>query len=212
MTQALRIAVADDERDMRQFFQEVLTHLGHKVIVNAETGRQLIERCRAAVPDLIITDIKMPDMDGIEAAIAVNRDKETPVVLVSGHTNPEFLRRVEQHPIMAYLIKPLKAADVDVISGQTSRRGLHRPGETTEECFLVVLVDESISELLLLQMSMNVPVLHEHARGVVVQLPPFARELLMLPDDSHDRQEHRVSGELPDGLRRAERLLNAFHS
>ena len=112
MTKNLRIAVADDERDTRDFLQELLARLGHQVML-AQTGRQLVEQCRLFSPDLILTDIKMPDMDGIEAAIAVNRDKETPVVLVSAYADPEFLRRAEQHPIMAYLIKPLKAADVE---------------------------------------------------------------------------------------------------
>ena len=121
MTKNLRIAVADDERDTRDFLQELLTRLGHQVML-AQTGRQLVEQCRLFSPDLILTDIKMPDMDGIEAAIAVNRDKETPVVLVSGHANPEFLRRVEQHPIMAYLIKPLKAADVENAVGVAMAR------------------------------------------------------------------------------------------
>jgi two-component system, response regulator PdtaR len=108
----LCIAVADDERDMRQFFQELLTHLGHKVVVNAETGRQLIDGCRAASPDLIITDIKMPDMDGLEAAAAVNAERPLPVIAVSAHSEPEFLDRASAGPIMTYLIKPVKPAEL----------------------------------------------------------------------------------------------------
>jgi response regulator NasT len=108
----LRIAVADDERDMRQFFQEVLTHLGHKVVANAETGRQLVEKCHAAPPDLIITDIRMPDMDGLDAAAAVNRERPVPVVAVSAHSEPELIGRASQGPVMTYLIKPIKPADL----------------------------------------------------------------------------------------------------
>src|SRR5262249_12890930 len=111
-TGTLRIAIADDEADTREYLQEILKRQGHQVML-AQTGRQLADQCRLVHPDLIITDIKMPEMDGIEAAVAVNREKETPVILVSGHSNPDFLRRAEQHPIMAYLIKPLKAVDVE---------------------------------------------------------------------------------------------------
>src|SRR5260370_32444608 len=100
----LRIAVADDERDMRQFFEEVLTHLGHQVVVNAETGRQLIDRCHTTAPDLIITDIRMPDMDGLEAAAAVNQERPVPVVAVSAHSEKELLDRACAGPVMAYLI------------------------------------------------------------------------------------------------------------
>jgi response regulator NasT len=108
----LRIAVADDERDMRQFFQEVLTHLGHQVVAVAETGRELIERCRAAPPDLVITDIRMPDMDGIEAAVAVNREHPVPVIVVSAHSDAELLKRANTGGVMTYLIKPVKPVDL----------------------------------------------------------------------------------------------------
>jgi response regulator NasT len=109
---ALRIAVADDERDMRQFFDEVLTHLGHKVVVNVETGRQLIERCHTTPPDLIITDIRMPDMDGLEAAAVVNREQPVPVIAVSAHSEKELLERASAGPVMTYLIKPIKPIDL----------------------------------------------------------------------------------------------------
>jgi AmiR/NasT family two-component response regulator len=108
----LRIAVADDEHDTRQFFRELLPHLGYQVVAIAETGRQLVEQCKSTKPDLVITDIKMPDMDGIEAATAVNREREVPVVLVSGHQEAELLARSGAEYIMAYLVKPVKAADL----------------------------------------------------------------------------------------------------
>src|SRR5262249_16038957 len=81
LTGTLRIAVADDEADTREYLQEILKRLGHQVML-AQTGRQLAEQCKLVSPDLIITDIKMPDMDGIDAAIAVNRERETPVILI----------------------------------------------------------------------------------------------------------------------------------
>jgi response regulator NasT len=108
----LRIAVADDERDMRQFFQELLPKMGHNVVAVAETGRQLAETCRQFRPDLVITDIKMPDMDGIEAAAEVNRDSEVPVVLVSAYTEGDLLARSHAEYIMSYLVKPIKPADL----------------------------------------------------------------------------------------------------
>src|SRR5689334_15690789 len=90
----LRIAVADDERDMREYLQEVLPRLGYEVVSVAETGRQLAEQVQAHRPNLIITDIKMPDMDGIETSLTVNRDLQVPVILVSAHHDAETLTRV----------------------------------------------------------------------------------------------------------------------
>jgi response regulator NasT len=92
------------------------------VVAVAETGRQLVEGCRAGRPDLIITDIKMPDMDGIEAAEEVNRDRHVPVILVSAHHEAELLVRAGADHIMAYLVKPIKAADLIAAIAMALRR------------------------------------------------------------------------------------------
>jgi len=60
MNRHLRIAVADDELDMRDYLQAILPCFGHIVVAVASTGRELVEKCRAERPDLVITDIKMP--------------------------------------------------------------------------------------------------------------------------------------------------------
>jgi two-component system, response regulator PdtaR len=113
MGKPLRIAVADDERDVRQFFQEMLPPLGHQVVAVAENGRQLVEQCRTVRPDLVVTDIKMPDMDGIQAAEEINRDGPVPVILVTGHQEPELLARAGAGHVMAYLSKPAKPVDLE---------------------------------------------------------------------------------------------------
>jgi response regulator NasT len=110
---ALRIAVADDERDTREFFQELIPRLGHQVVVAAETGKQLLEQARTASPDLVITDIKMPDKDGIDACQELNHDREVPVILVSAHHEAELIVRSGTDHVMAYLIKPIKPAEVE---------------------------------------------------------------------------------------------------
>ena len=110
-TRPLRIAIADDEVEIRQFLREVLTQLGHNVVVEAETGKQLVEQCRAALPDLVVTDIRMPDMSGLEAAAAVNKERQAPVVLVTAHHDADFLSAGNGH-VMAYLSKPVKPVDL----------------------------------------------------------------------------------------------------
>ncbi len=112
MSKSLRIAVADDERDTREYLREVLPRLGHEVVVVASDGRELAERCPAAAPDLIITDIKMPNLDGIDAAVLASRFKPTPVILVSAHHDAELLARLGDDHIMGYLIKPINEAEL----------------------------------------------------------------------------------------------------
>jgi two-component system, response regulator PdtaR len=112
VNQSLRIAVADDERDMREYLQTVLPTLGHEVVGVAETGPQLVEQCRSARPDLVVTDIRMPGLDGIQAAAEVNKERPVPFVLVSGFQDAELLERAASENVMAYLIKPVKSGDL----------------------------------------------------------------------------------------------------
>lgn len=122
MSQSLRIAVADDEPDMRDYFQKSLSRLGHRVVAIASTGRELVEQCRSTLPDLVITDIKMPDMDGIDAAIQVYKDNPVPVILVSAYHTPDLIQRAEADHIMGYLVKPIKQADLEPVISLTLRR------------------------------------------------------------------------------------------
>jgi two-component system, response regulator PdtaR len=122
MSRSLKIAVADDERDMRDYFQQILPLLGHVVAGAAQTGKELVELCAATHPDLVITDIKMPDMDGIDAATQLYRKAPVPVILVSAYHDPEFIRRAEADHILAYLVKPIKQADLEPAIAIAMRR------------------------------------------------------------------------------------------
>ncbi len=113
MTQSLRIAVADDEKDVRDYYLRILPRLGHQLVAVAENGRDLVEQCKALRPDLVITDIKMPDLDGIEAAEAISEDEPIPVILVSAYHRPQLFERAKGDHILAYLVKPTKQADLE---------------------------------------------------------------------------------------------------
>jgi AmiR/NasT family two-component response regulator len=122
MKSALRIAVADDEIDMLQYLQDALPRLGHQVVCAAENGRELVRRCRELQPDLIITDIKMPDMDGLDAAEELYREGPFPVIVVSAYHDPEFIERAGQNHILAYLVKPVELEDLGPAITVVSRR------------------------------------------------------------------------------------------
>jgi response regulator NasT len=113
MTQALRIVVADDEPDVRDYYCKILPRLGYTVVAAAATGEELIAQCRAHRPNLVITDIKMPGLDGIDAAKRIYDDMPIPVILVSAYSDPELIERAEADHIMAYLIKPIKQVSLE---------------------------------------------------------------------------------------------------
>ena len=108
----LRVAVADDERDTREYLQEVLPRLGHEVVAVAANGKQLVEQCHTLAPDLVVTDIKMPDLDGLEVATLVNRQRPTAVILLSAHHDETLLSRLAATPVMGYLVKPIQEPDL----------------------------------------------------------------------------------------------------
>jgi two-component system, response regulator PdtaR len=122
MTSSLRIVVADDEPDMRDYFRKILPRLGHTVVGIAQNGKELLSQCLTLLPDLVITDIKMPDMDGIEAAIKLYEHRPVPVILVSAYHDPELIRRAEADHIMGYLVKPIKQSDLEPVIALATRR------------------------------------------------------------------------------------------
>jgi response regulator NasT len=122
MSRSLRIAVADDEPRMRDYFARILPRLGHEVVAACSTGKELVESCLQLHPDLIVTDINMPELDGIDAANEIYRHEPVPVILVSAYHDPELIRRAELDHVLAYLIKPIKQADLEPAISIAMRR------------------------------------------------------------------------------------------
>lgn len=122
MTRCLKIAVADDEPDMRDYFARILPRLGHEVVAVARDGRELVERCYAARPELLIVDVKMPELDGIAAAAEICGSEPLPVILVSAHHDAQTLARAADPHIMAYLVKPIKQADLEAAIAVAAQR------------------------------------------------------------------------------------------
>ena len=97
---------------MRDFFTRILKRCGHELVSVAENGRELVEHCRELQPDLVITDVKMPGIDGIEASREICRERSVPVILVSAHSDVSFAELAKEDPILAYLVKPIGRDDL----------------------------------------------------------------------------------------------------
>ncbi len=101
---AVRIALADDESDLRTSMARLLKLLGHEVVYSAANGAELLEACSVHVVDLVILDLDMPVMDGLTAAEEL-AERGIPAVLVSGH--PDIQEIVLEHePVVTRVMKP----------------------------------------------------------------------------------------------------------
>ena len=106
----VRIAVAEDEPDVRKTFVRLLEHLGHNVVCSVGNGEELVEQCMHLEVDVAFVDLDMPVIDGLAAAEMIS-EKGIPVVLVSGH--PDARRVVvENEPVVARLTKPASIKDL----------------------------------------------------------------------------------------------------
>ena len=104
----LKIVIADDESVIRMDLKEILQEAGHEVVGETANGRRAVAIVRDMHPDLVIMDIKMPDMDGIEAARLIAADHLAPVLLLTAFDDAELIERAKDAGVLAYLVKPVE--------------------------------------------------------------------------------------------------------
>lgn len=107
-----RIIIADDESLIRMDLREMLTNLGYLVVGEVGDGRSAVNLARELRPDIVIMDIKMPDMDGIEAARILTEERVAPVLLLSAYSQQELVNRAREAGVAGYLVKPFRESDL----------------------------------------------------------------------------------------------------
>lgn len=112
-SQSLRVGIADDIKSARLLLTEMLESLGHQVIFQAKSGRELVEACGKDRPDLVVTDNVMPDLLGVEAAAEIYRRFSIPVILLSAYSDPEVVLTAEHKHVSVYLVKPLDKSNLE---------------------------------------------------------------------------------------------------
>ncbi len=107
-----RVIIADDESLIRMDLREMLTNLGYLVVGDAADGRSAVHLARELRPDIVIMDIKMPDMDGIEAAQILTEERVAPVLLLSAYSQQELVQRAQKAGVAGYMVKPFRESDL----------------------------------------------------------------------------------------------------
>jgi DNA-binding NarL/FixJ family response regulator len=102
----IRVLIADDHRLMVEGLKLILSRDGIEVVGHAATGRQTVDLTTELHPDVILMDIRMPDMDGLQALGAVKASNpETSVIILTSYNNPEYLTRAISLGAAGYLMK-----------------------------------------------------------------------------------------------------------
>lgn len=112
MSAVIRIVVAEDEAIIRLDLVETLTEEGYEVVADTGRGDTAVELVRTHRPDVAIFDIKMPGMDGLEAARAVSDEKICPVVMLTAFSQREIIEQARDAGALAYLVKPFQKTDL----------------------------------------------------------------------------------------------------
>lgn len=103
---ARRVLVAEDEALIRLDLVEMLTEQGYEVVAQVADGKAAVDTARELVPDLVVMDVKMPEMDGISAAEIIASERIAPVVLLTAFSQRDLIDRAREAGAMAYVTKP----------------------------------------------------------------------------------------------------------
>jgi AmiR/NasT family two-component response regulator len=110
--ESLRVLIAEDEALTRTILRARLEKLGHQVVAEAENGVQAVEAARVHKPDAIIMDIRMPEMDGIEAARQIVGETPCAILFLTAFSDEQLVEQAGETGALAYLMKPFRKEDL----------------------------------------------------------------------------------------------------
>jgi AmiR/NasT family two-component response regulator len=116
-----KILIADDESMIRLGLKRILEEAGHTVYA-AENGAEAVRLAEGSQPDVAILDIKMPEMDGIEAARRLLDRTQVPIIFLTAYAEQDLIERATRLPVMGYLVKPVKEAELLAMVEVAARR------------------------------------------------------------------------------------------
>jgi response regulator NasT len=108
----VRVLIAEDETLIRLDLRQLLERAGLEVCAEAKTGSEAVALARSEQPDVALLDVRMPELDGIEAARRILTEAPLPIVIVSAHTERALVERAAEAGAFGYLAKPFREEDL----------------------------------------------------------------------------------------------------
>ncbi len=103
----IRVLIAEDNDLVAMTLEDQLNDLGYHIVGVARTGTEAVALARQHTPDLAILDIKLPELDGTEAAQQISAERPLPIIMVTAFTDRETIRKAERAGALGYLVKPV---------------------------------------------------------------------------------------------------------
>lgn len=109
----IRLLLVDDHRMLRDTLRRSMLEEGFEVVGEASDGREAVELAHALAPDVILMDVSMPELDGVEATRAITaRDPDRRIVMLTMHSDPEVIERAIDAGAVGYLVKDCSFEEV----------------------------------------------------------------------------------------------------
>jgi len=108
----VRILIAEDETIIRLDLRDLLERAGHDVVAEARDGVEAVDLAREHDPELAVMDVKMPRLDGIEAAKRILAERPIPIVMLTAYGQDELVGRAVEAGVFGYLVKPFREQDL----------------------------------------------------------------------------------------------------
>ena len=108
----MKILIAEDETIIRLDLRELLESAGFEICAEAKDGLEAVELAGSTQPELAILDVKMPKLDGIEAARRILEEHPIPIVMLTAYGQDELVSRAVEAGVFGYLVKPFREADL----------------------------------------------------------------------------------------------------
>jgi response regulator NasT len=151
----VRILIAEDESIIRLDLRELLERSGYEVVGEARDGEEAVQLARQLQPDLAIMDVKMPKLDGIDAARSILEERPIPIVMLTAFGQRELVDRAAEAGVYGYLVKPFR--EQDIVPAIETARARH------EELVAVRAEADSLSEALVARKAI------ERAKGLLME-------------------------------------------
>ncbi|HTS20019.1 MAG TPA: response regulator [Verrucomicrobiae bacterium] len=188
----LRVLIADDDGLTLMVLRKVLVAMGHTVVGEAGDGEQAVALALETSPDLVILDIRMPKMDGLEAARQIRDERGTPIIILSAHSEAGLGSQAVGAGVNAYLVKPFTseqlkpAIELALASSEKSR--------------------EMVAEIQQMREALESRKVVERAKGILMRQSGLDEETAYLKLQKTARNENRKLVEVARGIITAEQV------